>query len=212
MAIVWHKAGDAKPTPSCHSMMTKSCYDIVNSWILDSGSNIHVCNDSRRFKPTHTTTSEDYLVSGSTTYQIEAYGTVDITITTPNGSKRNTTLHNVALVPSFFTNLVSFSRIMGAGIYWDTRKSTLFTIEHGIQNDFCSLTPHNGYWIVEYNRSTTSSVMYASTAASNNILVENCQKDLSALSLTAGGKVPAPIASAAAAQHRIKELTPTQLH
>ena len=95
----------------------KSCYNIVNFWILDFGLNIYIYNNSRRFKPTHTTILEDYLVSGSTTYQIKVYGTVDITIMTPNGSKRNIMLYNVALVPSFFTNLVLFSRIMGVGIY-----------------------------------------------------------------------------------------------
>ena len=96
--VIWHSPGDAKPTPSSHSVLKPSNYDIVNSWILDSGPNIHVCNDSHRFTPTHTTTSEDYLVCGTTTYPIEAYGTVDIAITTPTGSKKIITLQQYACI------------------------------------------------------------------------------------------------------------------
>ena len=111
-AITWYKAGDAELITSSHSVIKRSSYDIVNSWILDSGSNIHVCNDFSRLKPTHTTTSEDYLVSGSTTYQIEAYNDVDIILTSPTGYKKKKTLYQVALIPSFFTNLVSYSKAM----------------------------------------------------------------------------------------------------
>ena len=120
---------------------------LLHCQLLDPGYclSIHVYNDSSRFKPTHTTISEDDLVSGSTKYNIEAYGTVEITNTTPTGSKRNTTLQQVPLLPSSFTNLMSFSKTIDARIYWDTRKATLFPLEHGIQNEFCSLRPHNGH-------------------------------------------------------------------
>ena len=120
-------------------------YDIANSWILDSGSNIHVCNDPHRFKTTHPTTSDDYLVSGSTTYPITAYGTVDITIASPTGRTESVTLNQVALIPGFFTNLVSFSKAKAANIYWDTAKDTLYTDKNGKQDHFCQLKPHNGH-------------------------------------------------------------------
>ena len=44
---------------------------------------------------------------GSITYQIEAYGTVDITVDTPTGRREGITLQYVALIPGFFTNLIS---------------------------------------------------------------------------------------------------------
>ena len=97
--------------------MMKSYYNIINFWILDSSLNIYIYNNSYRFKPTHTTILEDYLMSGFITYQIKIYSTINITIITPNKSKRNTTLYNIILVPSFFTNLILFSRIIGVGIY-----------------------------------------------------------------------------------------------
>ena len=201
--------------------MERSNYDIVNSWILDSGSNIHVCNDSSRFRPTHTTTSEDYLVSGSTTYQIEAYGDVDITLNSPTGSTKKKTLYHVALVPSFFTNLVSYSKAMEAGIYWDGENNMLYRRHQGRQINYCSLKPHNGHWIMEYNRPTTSSASYSASAASTstNISPQTGQKDLrqdpQIASVRANPNANqtelAPSASATSATKTIR-LTPTQVH
>ena len=69
-------------------MLKLSNYNIINSWILDSRANIYVYNDSHRFTPTHTTILEDYFVYGTIIYPIEAYGTIDITITILISSKK----------------------------------------------------------------------------------------------------------------------------
>ena len=136
--------------------------DITNCWILASASNIHVCNDPSRFNTTHSTKLNDYLTSGSTTYPIQAYGTVDITVTSPTGKRESIVLKQVALIPGFFTNLVSFSRAKTAKIYWDTAKDTLYTVNKEKHNDFSQLRPHNGLWIVEYNPSQSTSEVDAS--------------------------------------------------
>ena len=91
-SIIQHSPNNAKPTPSSHSVLKLSNYNIINSWILDSRANIHIYNDSHRFIPTYTTISEDYLMYGTTTYPIKAYRTIDITITTPTSSKKIITL------------------------------------------------------------------------------------------------------------------------
>ena len=91
-ATKWHHSDPitaGKHQASSYSVLKANNYDIVNCWILDSGSNIHVYNDSSRFKITHSTTAEDYLISGSTTYPIEAYGTVTITVTSPTGKEES---------------------------------------------------------------------------------------------------------------------------
>ena len=145
-------------------------YDIANCWILASASNIHVCNDPSRFNITHSTTSNDYLISGSTTYPIQAYGTVDITLTSPTGKRESIILKQVALIPGFFTNLVSFNRAHAANIYWDTEKDTLYTLNKGKRDHFCQLRRYNGLWMVEYNSplstsaSPSTSVMFASAS------------------------------------------------
>ena len=137
-ATKWHHSDPA-------AVLNINDYNISNSWILDSGSNIHVCNDPHRFKTTHSTTSDDYLISGSTIYPITAYRTVDITVASPTGRTENISLNQVALIPGFFTNLVSFSKAKAANIYWDTAKDTLYTVGKGRQDHFCQLKPHNGH-------------------------------------------------------------------
>ena len=141
-------------------------YDVANCWILASASKIHVCNDPSRFNTTHSSTSDDHLISGSTTYPIQAYGTVDITLTSPTGKRQSTTLKQVALIPGFFTNLVSFNRAQAANIHWDTEKDTLYKANEEKQNHFCQLRRHNGLWMVEYSSSpsTSASVMFALAA------------------------------------------------
>ena len=147
----WHFNDPIIADKSSHSVLKANDHDIVNCWILASGSNIHVCNDPSRFKTTQSTTSNDYLISGSIMYPIQAYGTIDITITMPKGKQESIMLYHVALIPGFLTNLVSFSRAKARNIYWDTKKDTLYTVNKGKQNDFCQLRRHNGHWIVEYN-------------------------------------------------------------
>ena len=147
-------------------------YNIANSWILDSGSNIHVCNDPHRFKTTHSTISDDYLVSGSIIYPITAYGTVDITVASPTGRTENISLNRVALIPGFFTNLVSFSRAKAANIYWDTAKDTLYTAKKGRQDYFCQLKPHNRHWIIKYNDPLSATQIFASSAANSDLLTK----------------------------------------
>ena len=159
---------------STESQIKANDCDLSNSWFLASGTNIHVCNDPSRFNTTHSTTSNDYLISGSTTYPIRAYGTVDITVTSPTGKRESIPLKQVALIPDFFTNLVSFSRAQAVNVHWDTEKDTLFTVKKGKQDHFCQLTPFNGLWIVAHTgipftslalASPSTSVMIASFAA-----------------------------------------------
>ena len=111
---------------------------LQTSWILDSGSNIHLCNDPKRFTHTHTATEDDTITSGKDTYQIEAFGTVDITITTPQGNQEINRLINVALVPDFLTNLVSFGKMVEKNIHWNTKRKTLYaTDQNGKEDHFC---------------------------------------------------------------------------
>ena len=214
-ATTWHRPTTTDAfIPSSYSVDKGINHDILNCWILDSGSNIHVCNDPDRFKTTHTTTPDDYLVSGSTTYQIEAYGTVDITVDTPTGRRESITLQHVALIPGFFTNLISFSRAKDANIYWDTAKDTLYTVVSGKQNHFCTLRPHNGHWIVEYNDPHPPSSVHASSAAAqDSMLPQNHKKELGpSPSPTACRKEQTPTASGATNLSKTIKLTPTQLH
>jgi hypothetical protein len=58
---------------------------LKNCWTLDSATFIHVCNDRSRFKFDRTALENDIIVTGKTTHAIEAFGSIDISVETPNG-------------------------------------------------------------------------------------------------------------------------------
>ena len=97
-------------------------YVLHDSFILDSGATIHICNDRQRF--------EDFVLVSESVYagegqvQVQGFGTVRINIDRPSG-KLNIKLAQVAFIPNFQTNTVSFRRLKTKGIEWDTENNNL---------------------------------------------------------------------------------------
>jgi hypothetical protein len=60
---------------------------LYNSWALDSGTNIHICNDRNRsnYTMTRAASALDVIDSSKQTYPIESFGTVTINIDTTTG-------------------------------------------------------------------------------------------------------------------------------
>ena len=114
------------------------------SWILDSGADVHVCNDPERFRRTRDAPVGNRLRMGRGSYPIDAYGSVDIKVQTLEGV-RTITLSEVALAPGFATNLVSMSRLNAKGVYWDQRACCLRRDELF----FCTLHQKGSLWEVE---------------------------------------------------------------
>jgi hypothetical protein len=79
------KAPKAVFATSAVFTVDRDSYELKDSWILDSGANAHVCNDSARFNFDRKASKSDSLISGKTVYQIEAFGNVEITVQSPNG-------------------------------------------------------------------------------------------------------------------------------
>ena len=86
-----------------------SDYQFRDSFILDSGSNGHICNRHSRLQNLRPASEDDFLYAGNTIIPIESFGTATITVQTPRGSEQ-IRLENVALVPSFHTNVASLRR------------------------------------------------------------------------------------------------------
>lgn len=105
----------------------KPVYDLEQSWILDSGATVHVCNDRSRFIEFSSKVNlEEILWAGDTQIRIQGYGKVIIYLQSPkypNG--RPLTLKNVAFVPSLHTNVTSLHLLNIAGAHWDTELSIL---------------------------------------------------------------------------------------
>ena len=102
-------------------------FELQNTFILDSGASSHVCNNPSRFKFERTASHDDVLRAGKTVYSIEAFGTVEITVQTPDGPMAIQLL-NVALVPGFLTNTVSLRKFVDKGFNWDTGKQCIYDL------------------------------------------------------------------------------------
>jgi Reverse transcriptase (RNA-dependent DNA polymerase) len=146
------KAPKAVFATSAVFTVDRDSYELKDSWILDSGANSHVCNDSTRFNFDRKASKSDTLISGKTVYQIEAFGNVEITVQSPNGPLL-IILANVALVPGFFTSIASLNRFTSKGVHWDTQGSHL----HKDGKTFCTVERVGGHWALEHRAPAPSS-------------------------------------------------------
>jgi hypothetical protein len=139
-----------------------SNYPLVNSFILDCGSPIHICNDFSRFdqntfqKPDRV----DPVLTGDSCSYVEGYGEVQVNVNTPAG-RQLFQLKNVAYIPGFHTNVISHRKLRQAGYRWDdlnlriqraNTSETAFSVEE----------IHDQY-VVEHN-SATAAFPVSSTA------------------------------------------------
>ena len=82
--------------------------NLKNSWILDGGSNVHVCNNEKKcgFLTVRHAKKGEFIGAGNASIPIEAYGTVKLRVDTPKG-KKHMTLDDVILARGFLANIVS---------------------------------------------------------------------------------------------------------
>ncbi|RKF56242.1 putative serine threonine protein kinase domain protein, partial [Erysiphe neolycopersici] len=115
-------------------------YPLRDSFILDSGSDGHICNDFSRFSNYYSKFS--MAVAGSGQSEILGYGTILMRI--PTGLFQ---LNNVAYIPSFHTSLASLIRLQAAGISWNPQTRCIFTPEKTI----CFTERKFNQYVIEYN-------------------------------------------------------------
>ena len=141
---------DVQRGTASQSKVPGSCTDYVlqDSFILDCGATTHICNNRERFKDFNTS-NQDSLYAGDKLVPIKGYGAVDITVRPSDNKTRIVTLANVAYVPTFHTNTISFRRFEEAGGYWDTR-ATPQCLMHG-GKPFAITEKQYGQYVVEYN-------------------------------------------------------------
>ena len=89
-------------------------YPLKESFILDSGAGVHVCNNLQQFCNLRPATNR-FLMTGSHRETIDRFGEVEIVVQTLDGQQRTTTLKDVALVPTFHTSVVSYKCFEKAG-------------------------------------------------------------------------------------------------
>ena len=118
---------------------------LLRCWTLDNASDLHISNTREGFNLTRKIDNEA-LRAGGHIYPIEARGTCDISINTPEGEK-TVTLKNVALIPSFLTSIISLGRCMEAGVHWNSRKPQELEKDH---KTFAYLQYLEDHWVVQH--------------------------------------------------------------
>jgi hypothetical protein len=95
------------------------------AWIVDSGSNAHVCNDRNRFIEMRP--YQDSLSTGGGTTPITHIGTVVLSVETINGSYREIPVSNCLYSPSVPLNLLSLSLLREKGLFFSQDMQWLST-------------------------------------------------------------------------------------
>jgi hypothetical protein len=101
---------------------------------LDLAADIHICNDPAEFQWKAPATNDDIILTGNTETPIQAWGEVALSLSTPN-STLIVILKHVALIPTFFINLVSLARLLSLNIYFDSGKDVLYRDTGTLRSD-----------------------------------------------------------------------------
>ena len=126
--------------------VSQQLYKLVNNWIIDGGSDTHLCNDPTRFRMERSADQNDLIITGKTVHKIEAWGSVNITAQSPAGPIL-ITLVNVALMTGYFTNLVCLDRFEEKGVWYDVQQARL----HRDGQTFCYISKVGRHRVIEYN-------------------------------------------------------------
>jgi hypothetical protein len=121
-------------------------YPLLHSWTLDPATDIHICNNAAEFQWKAPAAPDDVVLAGGSQVRIEAWGEVNIPLTTAKGTK-TTTLKRVALIPSFFTSLVSLARLSSSNVHFDSGESVLYRTGTPREH-IAHLTRLGGHWLL----------------------------------------------------------------
>jgi len=136
------------------AVFSTGSYPLQHSFILDPAADIHVCNNADDFTFTRPASEDDYLIAGGSYHQIKAFGKVTINLETPEGPA-TTTLHDVAYISSFFTNIVSLSRLASNGIHFDSGRNILYQFtnkDSTTTKAIVKLSKHGGHWVLMHRQ------------------------------------------------------------
>lgn len=97
------------------STFATAAYPLRDSFILDSGSDTHICNNRDRFVSYNPLTTEETAYAGDTQLPILGYGQIHLRL--EEGGIF--ILNEVAHIPAFHTNVASLDRMVSKGYNWN---------------------------------------------------------------------------------------------
>jgi hypothetical protein len=98
--------------------------NIKDSWIADSCSNIHICNDIRKFVQ-YEEIKPIQIQTGGGLIKAIGVGSVELTVARTDHSAHTIIFTKVYHCPNFFTNIVSLSVLRGKGAFFDGLHNTI---------------------------------------------------------------------------------------
>ncbi|GES64853.1 integrase catalytic core [Aspergillus terreus] len=128
------------------AMTATTGHPLQNSFILDTGADVHVCSDLSRFKNLRSVDDQDLYV-GDNLVPIKGYGEVDIEGKTSKGKPALIELREVAYVPNFNINVLSYYRARQAGFYLQEPQCRIVNKK---QHEICQLQTMHRLMVVEY--------------------------------------------------------------
>ncbi|KAL1990312.1 hypothetical protein VTN49DRAFT_6151 [Thermomyces lanuginosus] len=134
-------------TMQVSNSLATSQHALKDSFILDTGSNVHICNNRLRFLDYQDDAITQEVFAGASTPRPLGRGRVQIYVNGPNGSRRSMVLSEALYIPDFHTSVVSVTRLNTSGVLFNNRDDTL--VHDG--RTFCHLERHHGQWVLEYN-------------------------------------------------------------
>ncbi|KNG52825.1 reverse transcriptase rna-dependent dna [Stemphylium lycopersici] len=118
---------------------------LQNRWVMDPGSNVHICNRiGVNWKQTSLPSSQDTVKAGCNSYRVEAWG--EVTLIVRRGSETaSITLKKVAYIPGFIANIFSLSCCKK--IYFNSKTDKLFKEDES--QVFSDLDRVRGHWFLK---------------------------------------------------------------
>ncbi|KAI1514543.1 TPR-10 multi-domain protein [Pyrenophora tritici-repentis] len=156
---------------------------LMNRWVLDPGSNAHVCN-TRQFGWSFVRKAKpgEVIYAGGQVVQIAEWGTVVLNVRTPSG-KAPIKLTHVALVEGFFANVLGLSRCRPLGIHFDSGRDLLY--QNNPSNVVAMLEYSNGHWLIDAEENDRPELSTLSTFAARFQPQRTSQKPRPAIVATA---------------------------
>jgi hypothetical protein len=122
-------------------------YALQDSWIINLGADIHVCNNQTQFL-TYEPVEDEYVRFSAIDTQILGYGRVELKATRMNRKPYILKLMRVAYMPECHTSLLSTFQMMRHGYYLNQRTHT---IDNRNGKPICRTELRHNLEVVEYN-------------------------------------------------------------
>jgi hypothetical protein len=130
--------------------------NLKNKWMLDPGSDLHICNSRVSFTEERLANPNDIVITGSDEIPIHSYGTVKLVVFGEKYELRTITLFDVAYVPGFLTNLVSLHPADEHGIHFDSGRRKMYDGTTG--ETVCRTIKIGGHWFVSENSKESAKI------------------------------------------------------